>query len=315
MIQRTTSLLILLLTIGVMTACTAPNEPGRFSHAEKVPPQDRADARAVRREQQPAPPKQPQETPVPSIDAPWYRQRNDELRARILQNDPAKSEQAIEIEVRQMFIDPNKPMIALTFDDGPVPGVTDKILDVLEQYNARATFFVCGWRLEREENQDILRRIAAVGCEIGNHTWSHRKLLGQNFVSVRYEINNTNDAIFDITGARPRCFRPPGGGFTFEASSVTQDDGMVIALWSQSGNVHESEPKKIAQNVEQQIVDGRKLQSGDVVLLHDTHESMIDAVEIIIPKLIEDGYQLVTVWELLNCLNEEIVPGEIYWIR
>jgi len=315
MIQRTTSLLFLLLTIVLLSACAAPNEPGRSSHAENIPIQDRAQASVIREKQQSSSPQQPQETPVPSIDAPWYRQRNDELRAQIRQNEPTMSEEAIEQEVRQMFIDPNKPMIALTFDDGPIPGVTDKILNVLEQYNARATFFVCGWRLDREMYQDILRRIAALGCEIGNHSWSHRKLLGQNFVSVRYEINNTNDAIFDITGLRPRCFRPPGGGFTFEASSVTQDDGMVIALWSQSGNVHESDPKRIAQNVEQQIVNGRKLQSGDVVLLHDTHESMIDAVEIIIPKLIEEGYQLVTVWELLNCLNEEIVPGEIYWMR
>jgi len=315
MIQRTTSLLFLLLTIVLLSACAAPNEPGRSLHTENIPIQDRVQASVVCEKQQPASPQQPQETPIPSIDAPWYRQRDDELRAQIRQNDPAKSEQAIEIEVRQMFIDPNKPMIALTFDDGPVPGVTDKILDVLEQYNARATFFVCGWRLSREANQDILRRIAALGCEIGNHTWSHRKLLGQNFVSVRYEIDNTNDAIFDITGLRPRSFRPPGGQFTFEASSVTQDDGMVIALWSQSGNVHESEPKKIAQNVEQQIVDGRRLQSGDVVLLHDTPQCMVAAVEIIVPKLIEQGYQLVTVWELLNCLNEEIVPGEIYWMR
>jgi peptidoglycan/xylan/chitin deacetylase (PgdA/CDA1 family) len=79
--------------------------------------------------------------------------------------------------------------------------------------------------------------------------------------------------------------------------------------------VHETDPKKIAQNVEQQIVDGKKLHSGDVVLLHDTHESMVEAVAIMVPKLIEEGYQLVTVWELLNCSGMEIVPGETYWNR
>lgn len=315
MIQRTASLLFLFITIGIMTACAVPKEPGLISHSEMMPPPDRAQSGVVHKEQQPSPPQMPEETPVPSFDAPWYRQRNDELRAQIRQNDPKMPEEAVELEVLQMFIDPDRPMIALTFDDGPVPGVTDKILDVLKQYNVRATFFVCGWRLEKEENRELLRKIAAQGCEIGNHTWSHRKLLGQNYVSVRYEINNTNDVIFDTTGIHPRCFRPPGGGNTFEAGSVTRDDGMEIILWSQSGNVHETDPQKIAQNVEQQIVDGKKLHSGDVVLLHDTHESMVEAVKIIVPKLIEEGYQLVTVWELLNCMEDEVVPGDTYWNR
>lgn len=313
--RRAAILFFLLCSIGILTACAAPKEPGFVPHAGAVPPPDRSVGHGTHKEQQPAPQKSAEETPVPSIDAPWYGQRNDELRAQIRQNDPALSPDAIDQEVRQMFIDPNKPMIALTFDDGPVPGVTDKILDVLKQYNVRATFFVCGWRLDKEENRDLLRKIAAQGCEIGNHSWSHRKLLGQNFVSVRYEINNTNDVIFDITGIQPRCFRPPGGGNTFEAGSVTRDDGVEIILWSQSGNVHETDPKKIAQNVEKQIVDGNPLEPGDVVLLHDTHESMVEAVKIIIPKLVEEGYQLVTVWELLNCTVDEIVPGDTYWNR
>ena len=313
--RRAAIFFFLLCSIGILTACAAPKAPEPASHAAPISPPNRTIQYETDKQQKPAPLKPPEETPVPSIDAPWYRQRNDELRAQIRQNDPALSPDAIDQVIQQMSIDPDKPMIALTFDDGPVPGVTDKILDVLKQYNVRATFFVCGWRFNKEENRDILRRIAAQGCEIGNHSWSHRKLLGQNFVSVRYEINNTNDVIFDITGIHPRCFRPPGGGNTFEAGSVTRDDGMEIVLWSQSGNVHETDPNKIAQNVEQQIVDGRKLQSGDVVLLHDTHESMVEAVKIIVPKLIEEGYQLVTVWELLNCTADEVVPGYTYWNR
>ncbi|MBA4348097.1 MAG: hypothetical protein C0413_04520 [Clostridiales bacterium] len=86
-------------------------------------------------------------------------------------------------------------------------------------------------------------------------------------------------------------------------------------LWSQSGNVHETDPQKIAQNVEKQIVNGKELQPGDVILLHDTKKYMVEAVEIIVPRLIEEGYQLVTVWELLNCSGTEIVPGETYWNR
>ena len=249
---------------------------------------------------------------APAYDAPWYQERNRELAETIRRNDPQASQEQIESDIARMAIDPDKPMVALTFDDGPTPGVTDQILDVLAQYNARATFFVCGWRFAREECKTILKRIAAQGCEIGNHTWSHIKLLEQNYVGVRYEIENTNDIIFETTGVRPRCFRPPGGQNSYEATRVTRENDMIIVLWSQSGNVHEYDPNRIAENVGKQIVNGRELQNGDVILLHDTPQCMVDAVKIMVPRLIDQGYQLVTVWELLNCSGEEIVPGTVY---
>ena len=249
---------------------------------------------------------------APAYDAPWYRERNQQLAETIRRNNPLAPQDQIEQVIARMSIDPDKPMVALTFDDGPTPGVTDQILDVLAQYNARATFFVCGWRFEREECKTILRQIAALGCEIGNHTWSHAKIPGQNYVGVRYEIENTNDIIYETTGVRPRCFRPPGGQNSYEAMRVARENDMVIVLWSQSGNVQEYDPIRIAENVEKQIVDGRELRDGDVILLHDTPQCMVDAVKIMVPRLIDQGYQLVTVWELLNCSSEKIVPGSVY---
>jgi peptidoglycan/xylan/chitin deacetylase (PgdA/CDA1 family) len=254
----------------------------------------------------------PTATPMATIDAPWYRDRNEQLRKLIRNYRPTATEAEIDQAIARMAIDPNKPMVALTFDDGPKPGITDKILDVLEQYNARATFFVLGWRFGREGKEDILRRAVSLGCEIGNHTWSHDRLPGQNYVAVRNEIRNTNKVVFDITGVQPHCFRPPGGQNTYEAMRVARENDMVVVLWSQSGNVHESDPNKIAQNVEKQIVDGDVLEDGDIVLLHDTHVSMVDAVKIIVPKLIDEGYQLVTVWELLNCADQPPVYGRVY---
>ena len=254
----------------------------------------------------------PTATPMATIDAPWYRDRNEQLRQLIRNYRPSATEAEIDQAIARMAIDPNKPMVALTFDDGPKPGITDKILDVLEQYNARATFFVLGWRFGREGKEDILRRAVALGCEIGNHTWSHDRLPGQNYVAVRNEIRNTNKVVYDIAGVQPHCFRPPGGQNTYEAMRVARENDMVVVLWSQSGNVHEGDPNKIAQNVEKQIVDGDVLQDGDIVLLHDTHASMVDAVKIIVPKLIKEGYQLVTVWELLNCADQPPVFGRVY---
>ena len=247
-----------------------------------------------------------------AILPPWLEQRNRELEQSMARYRPYATSEQIEKDIARMTIDPDKPMVALSFDDGPIAGVTDKILDILQKYNARATFFVCGWRFKHKQNQEIIRRMAALGCEIGNHTWSHARLSEQNYVSVRYEIENTNDAVFSATGVRPRCFRPPGGVNTYDAMRVTRENGMYIVLWSQSGNVKEFDPERIAQNVEKQMVDGKELHAGDVILLHDTHDCMVDAVEIIVPKLLAEGYQLVTVWELLNCSGVPLVPGELY---
>lgn len=304
------AVLFLSQTFGCQAVPRAPREP--------APEPPKATPRSVETKQpSPLTPKPsasavPTLSPLPTIDAAWYEARNEQIREFIHRYRPDESEEEIEQAIQRMAIDPNKPMVALTFDDGPKQGITDKILDILDEYNARATFFVLGWRLGDPLKQDILRRAAAQGSEIANHTWSHELLPGHSYVGVRYEIKNTNQAIFDIIGAYPHCFRPPGGQNAYEAMRVTRENDMMIILWSQSGNVHEIDPKKIAQNVEKQIVDGDVLEDGDIVLLHDTHLNMIDAVRIIVPKLIEEGYQLVTVWELLNCADQPPVPGKTY---
>ena len=299
------------LMLAHMVACSAaPSEPQATSEQPKPIPVTPLIISMITPTPSATP--QPTATPVPTIDAQWYRERNETLEKLIRQYRPTESDADIRQDIQSMAIDPNKPMIALTFDDGPIYGITDKILDVLEQYNARATFFVLGWRFRHEESNDILRRAVALGCEIGNHTWSHDRLPGQNYVGVRHEVVNTNKVIFDIAGVLPHCLRPPGGQNTYEAMRVARENGMMVVLWSQSGNVHEVDPAKIAQNVEKQIVDGDVLEDGDIVLLHDTHYNMIDAVKIIVPKLIAEGYQLVTVWELLNCADQPPVPGKVY---
>ena len=299
-----------LILAGILASCVAPH--GLNSVAEETSPYHEVTQSVETRT--PSPSARPKSTavPVPTIDAQWYYLRNKELMNLIQQYRPTESEEVIEGRIQKMAIDPNKPMVALTFDDGPINGITDQILDILEDYNARATFFVCGWRFKHDENKDILRRAVALGCEIGNHTWSHHMLPGQNYVGVRYEVQNTNKVIFDITGVLPHCLRPPGGDNTYEAMRVARENDMMVILWSQSGNVYEIDPQKIAQNVEKQIVDGDVLEDGDIVLLHDTHYNMIDAVKIIVPKLIAEGYQLVTVWELLNCADQPPVPGKVY---
>jgi len=249
---------------------------------------------------------------VPRVDAPWYEERNKQLFALIQRDAPDRSEEEIRVAIDQMYIDPDKPMIALTFDDGPMPGVTDKILDVLEQYHARATFFVCGWRFQQDCMKDIARRMVTLGCEIGNHTFEHADISKQNIVEKRYAIEATNKVVYDATGYVMHSLRPPGGHNEWEVNRVARSDDMAVVLWSQSGNVHEFDPEKVAENVLKQAVNGRELQDGDIVLLHDTKPHMVDAVKILIPKLLDKGYQLVTVWELLNSSENGFIPGVTY---
>ena len=260
----------------------------------------------------PSPSPSPSPTPVPGINAAWYDERNEELFTLVKRDGPKRTDEEIHIAVDQMYIDPEKPMIALTFDDGPMPGVTDKILDVLEQYNVRATFFVCGWRFKREPVEDIARRMVALGCEIGNHTTEHENLSEQNIVEKRNTIEETNKLVYDATGYVMHSLRPPGGRNEWEVNRVARSDDMAVVLWSQSGNVHEFDPEKVMGNVLKQEVNGRELQDGDIVLLHDTKPHMVEAVKLLVPELLDRGYQLVTVWELLNCSEDGFVPGVTY---
>ena len=259
-----------------------------------------------------AAPPLPSQSPVPGVDAPWYAERNALIRKAIMRYRPERSPEQIFDTVNGMFIDPEKPMVALTFDDGPMPGVTDQILDILEQYNVRATFFVCGWRFKDKEAKDIIRRAVTIGCEIGNHTWAHHDMQKQNIVDKRRAVEDTNKVVFDATGYVMHSLRPPGGHNDWDVNRVARRNGMAVILWSQSGNVYELDPEKIAQNVQKQIVNGKELQDGDIILLHDTKPHMVDAVRIIVPRLLDEGYQLVTVWELLNCSEEGFQPGVTY---
>ncbi len=282
--------------------CLQENTPETAGTALKCSPEP----------QQEAGPSLPEETSKPCIRAGWYVQRNCELRAMLKRNGTFSCEEEINLAIDEMRIDPDQPMVALTFDDGPVPGVTDEILDVLEEYGVRATFFVVGTRLTRPEAAKIVQRAIALGCEIGNHTWVHKNLTKQSFTEKMQSISATNKIVYEQTGYCIRLLRPPGGCSDAEVKKVAKRLDMAVVNWSQSGNVYEYNPERIAQNVQKQIVNGKELHDGDIILLHDTKKHMVDAVEIIIPQLLEEGYQLVTVWELLHCSPDGYAAGEFY---
>lgn len=253
----------------------------------------------------------PTATPNPLLSEDWYIRRTEQLREQMHRHGTLSDEE-IEAKLQRMEIDPSKPVIALTFDDGPMPGVTDEIVKMLDAYDARATFFTVGKRFAYDTTVPLLSEVLGIGCEIGNHTWSHDRIPKTDYKTFLNGTKRLNKTIFDSLGYEVKLLRPPGGYKDSKTLKVCKQLDMAVALWAQSGNVHEQEPEKIAENVLRQIVNGKELQSGDIVLLHDTKPRMVEAVRIMIPQLLDRGYQLVTVTELINLSERGFIPGEVY---
>ncbi len=194
----------------------------------------------------------------------------------------------------------NKKMVALTYDDGPSQ-YTPIILDVLEKYNSRATFFVVGDRVASYAS--AIKRTHALGCEIGNHTYSHSMLNSIGIPAIQSQIAMTNRVVQNITGASTTVMRPPGGGYNNIVQSAV---GMPIILWS----IDTLDWRTRSAPATQAAVLG-SVRDGDVVLMHDLYGPTAEASKTIIPELVRRGYQLVTVSELADCRGA-MANGGVY---
>lgn len=201
-------------------------------------------------------------------------------------------------------IDPNKPMIALTFDDGPAVG-TARILDALEANGQAATFFVVG--SNARIYQETLARADELGCEIGNHTYNHPNLTRCTVSEIQSEINSTNDYIRSATGHNATVMRPPYGA---NNETVRQTVGLPLILWSIDTRDWETRnTQSTINNVLNNVRD------GDIILMHDIHASTVDAAVYLIPELVSRGYQLVTVSELAEYRGGLTAGTNYYSIR
>lgn len=200
-------------------------------------------------------------------------------------------------------IDPDKPMIALTFDDGPSEKYTPIILDALKENNANATFFVLG--SEVKKNKDTLIRMVAEGNQIGNHGYNHKDLTSISDDELRQQLVGTDEFIEDITGSIPSIMRPPYG---FVSDELDKKINKPIILWSlDTLDWQNRNTEKICSNVLDNVKD------GDIVLMHDIYDTSAEAVKIIIPELIERGYQLVTISELNQYRDDTtLLAGHTY---
>lgn len=185
-------------------------------------------------------------------------------------------------------IDPNKPMLALTFDDGPHKTFSDQILDVLEQYGVVATFFEQGMNVARYPN--VIKRGMALGCEFGSHTYDHPNLRNTSDAEIRSQMQRTNDAFIKACGKAPTIMRPPYGARNAHVDSVV---GMPEILWS----IDTLDWKyRDSDYVYKYVINNAY--DGAIILMHSVHGTTAAAVKNIVPALIKQGYQLVTVSEL-----------------
>ena len=200
-------------------------------------------------------------------------------------------------------IDPSRPMVALTFDDGPSNHTLD-ILDTLSHYRSRATFFVLGSLIE--DNQEIIRLAHDRGNEILGHSWSHVNFNRSSRAQVISEITRTYNAITDVVGEAPRLYRPPYGSANAAVIEVSEELGFSIINWNQ-------DPFDWRTTDEDEIYDSimEEVRHRSIIVLHDTRGSTARAMERVIPSLIAKGYQLVTVSEMFYYLGEELEPGTV----
>ncbi len=204
-------------------------------------------------------------------------------------------------------IDPQKPMLALTFDDGP-SAHTERLLDIFGKYGGKGTFFVLGNLIDGRKG--TLKRIADEGHEIGNHGWNHRQMTKLTDDEVKDQIMMTRAKIYDVTGRDCLIVRPPYGSCNDAVKSVGRDSGVVFVNWSVDTLDWKT---KNAQAVYDEIIGNAS--DGAIILCHDLHKTTVDAMEEVIPKLIEEGYQLVTVSELLSCSKNPPEAGKMYYKR
>ncbi|MEU1125811.1 polysaccharide deacetylase family protein [Streptomyces sp. NPDC005899] len=193
--------------------------------------------------------------------------------------------------------------IALTFDAGPGKD-TPRLLDILKEKKVPATFFLLG-RNHVVEHPGTVRRIAAEGHEVANHTWSHKILTGRKPGEIRAELERTQDAIAGITGRKPRLMRPPQGRTDDTVSEISKELGLAQILWSTTAKDYSTNDSALItkRTLDQAGRDG-------IILLHDIYEGTVPAVPGIIDALRREGYTFVTVPQLMAPAEPE--PGTVY---
>lgn len=184
-----------------------------------------------------------------------------------------------------------KNLLKLTFDDGPHPTLTPKLLNILKKRNVKATFFVQGNKVKKYP--DITRRAVDEGHEIGNHTWSHFPINQIDLSILKNELILTTDVIREASGRVPIIMRPPYGATNANLNKLINDEfHMNVVMWSLDSKDWKYKDSIL---VLKRIINNSK--SGDIILTHDIYASTILAIPPTLDRLLEKGFNFATVSE------------------
>ncbi|MCQ2419867.1 MAG: polysaccharide deacetylase family protein [Clostridia bacterium] len=195
--------------------------------------------------------------------------------------------------------------IAITFDDGPSGDLTQALLDGLAERNVKATFFVCGYRVE--QFPDCLRRIADEGHEIGLHSCCHAYMHKMTKEEIAADLTDCARAVKSCCGVSPVLFRPPGGLYSESLLETAGEYGTAVILWSVDPRDWD---EKNSANVYRTVVEDAA--PGAIILMHELSENSVRSALRAIDTLTAQGYCFCTVSELARAYERDLAPGEVY---
>lgn len=205
------------------------------------------------------------------------------------------------------WIDPKKPMVAFTFDDGPV-GTKDTdtsmiIQSALKKYKAHATFFYIGGQINSPEKEDEIKKAVENGFEVGNHSWGWGSLSAMKEDAIKESIEKTNEKLTELSGCNNFLFRAPN--LSISATMQGYIKAPFINCATDSKDWNKATPEQIIENV-------KKAKDGDVVLMHETEKNTAAVIEDLLKYFTDEGWQVVSVSELFAVRNKELTTGTVY---
>lgn len=201
-----------------------------------------------------------------------------------------KGTKAVETGAGGSDIQRGEKLVALTFDDGPHPGTTTRLLEGLKERGVHATFFLIGKNIEG--NEEIVKQISEDGHLIGCHTYNHVDLTGMSLEQAKRELEQTNEKIFQVTGKVVEYVRPPFGKWNEKIEETME---ITPVLWTVDPRDWEDKDSGL---VERRIL--KDAENGDIILLHDIYDSSVEAALGVVDDLLAEGYEFVTIDELIE---------------
>ncbi|MBQ8388847.1 MAG: polysaccharide deacetylase family protein [Clostridia bacterium] len=207
-----------------------------------------------------------------------------------------------------------KKRVAFTFDDGPTPGITNKFLDKIEELDVEVTFFVVGNRVS-QYGDELLKRAVKLGCEIGTHTWNHPNNFDElSATATKEQLDKSCEIIEEATGERVRLFRPVGGEISDAQLGLAASMGLYTVCWYvDSNDWRAASADDLDAFIEEKVnYIVNTVEDGDIILMHDLRESSYEIFARAADRLIAQGYDIVTVSEILEITPTSKPEAKIY---